>query len=277
MDHLLTPEKLNAEDSSQIRSVFKEKAMETEELIRKSATILSELTNYTSILLGPDTSLHKVKRFSIVPLDEKRAVAIIVMDSGRVENRMFNVPEGFTASDIEKMVNILNERLVGTPLANIQNTLIREAKMVLEQHVQHAAEMFTSLQRAISVEPEERLYFGGKMNMMKQPEFNDIQKMKTFFELIEKGSPATTFFQNDLLGIHVRIGSENKHDAMEDCSIITATYSAGENMTGSIAIIGPKRMDYGRVITLLDIMSGDLSKELAKLTIDGGTAGRNGN
>ena len=113
--------------------------------------------------------------------------------------------------------------------------------------------------------------------MMNQPEFNDIHKMKMFFELIEKGAPATTFFEDDRIGIRVRIGSENNHNAMEDCSVITATYSAGDQMTGSIAIIGPTRMDYGRVITLLDLLSSDLSRELAKLTIGGGTVGRNDN
>ena len=115
----------------------------------------------------------------------------------RVENRLFNVPEGFTASDIEKMVNILNERLVGTPLIHLQKTLVQETKMILERHIHQAGELYTSFQEAISIEPEERLYFGGKMNMMKQPEFNDIQKMKTFFELMEKGAPAKTFFQDD--------------------------------------------------------------------------------
>ncbi|KXH87393.1 heat-inducible transcriptional repressor HrcA [Sporosarcina sp. HYO08] len=274
VDHLLIPEKLNVEDSEHLRSVFKDKVMETEELIRKSATILSDLTNYTSILLGPDTSVHAVRRFSIVPLDERNAVAIIVTDNGRVENRLFTVPEGFTASDIEKMVNILNERLVGTPLVNLQKMLVQEAKTILEQHIQHAGEIFASLKKAISIEPEDRLYFGGKMNMIKQPEFNDIQKMKTMFDLLENGMPAMSFFQEGAMGIHVRIGSENKHIAMEDFSVITATYSAGEDTTGSIAIVGPKRMDYGRVITLLDMMSTDLSRELAKMTIGGNPLGR---
>ena len=108
--------------------------------------------------------------------------------------------------------------------------------------------------------------------MMNQPEFNDIHKMKMFFDFIEKGAPATTFFEDVRTGIAVRIGSENNHNAMEDFSVITATYSAGEIMTGSIAIIGPTRMDYGRVITLLDLLSSDLSRELARLTIGGGTA-----
>ena len=274
VDHLLTEEKLNQEDSKQLRSIFQEKAVETEELIRRSATILSDLTNYTSILLGPDSSMHVVKRFTIVPLDKDTAVAIIVTDNGHVENRLFNVPKGFTASDIEKMVNIMNERLVGTPLIHLQRTLVQETKMILDKHINRAGELYASFQEAISIAPEERLYFGGKMNIMNQPEFNDVHKMKIFFDFIEKGAPATTFFEDVRTGIAVRIGSENNHNAMEDFSVITATYSAGEGMRGSIAIVGPTRMDYGRVITLLDLLSSDLSRELARLTIGGGTAGR---
>jgi heat-inducible transcriptional repressor len=276
VDHLLKEEKLNLEDSNQLRSIFQEKIMETEELIRKSATILSDLTNYTSILLGPDSSMHVVKRFSIVPLDKDTAVAIIVTDNGHVENRLFNVPKGYTASDIEKMVNILNERLIGTPLIHLQKTLVKETKMILERHIDKAGELYASFQEAVAIAPEERLYFGGKMNMMTQPEFNDVHKMKMFLDLIEKGAPATTFFNDVRTGIAVRIGSENNHYAMEDFSVITATYSAGEIMKGSIAIVGPTRMDYGRVITLLDLLSSDLSRELARLTIGGGTAEQGG-
>lgn len=267
VDHLLTPEKLTLADSMQLRSIFQDRVMETEELIRNSAKIISELTNYTSILLGPDMSMHSVKRFSIVPLDDTKAVAIIVTNNGHVENRVFDVPQGMLASDIEKMVNILNERLVGTPLSFLQNKLALETKTVFEQHVHHAGELFASFQRAMTIKPEERLYFGGKMNMMKQPEFNDLQKMKMIFELMENGAPAMTFFQDGSKGIHVRIGSENNHNAMEDCSVITANYSAGDNMAGSIAIIGPKRMDYGRVITMLDILSENLSQALSEMTI----------
>lgn len=277
VDHLLQESKLNREDNRQISSLFQQKIMETEELIRKSATILSDLTNYTSILLGPDSSMQTVKRFSIVPLDEENAVAIIVMDSGQVENRLFKVPQGFTASDIEKMVNILNERLVGTPLVELQKKLVQETKMILENHIDRAGDLYTSFKEAIAITPEERLYFGGKLNMMNQPEFNDIEKMKTFFDLIEKGLPATTIFGNSHPGIAVKIGSENNHNAMEDFSVITATYSAGEMTSGSIAIIGPKRMDYGRVITLLNLLSNDLSRELARKAIGSPAAGRGSN
>lgn len=273
VDHLLQESKLNKEDSRQLNTIFEQTILETEDLIRRSATILSDLTNYTSILLGPDSSMRTVRRFSIVPLDRENAVAIIVMDTGQVENRMFKIPPNLTASDIEKMVNILNERLVGTPLIHLQQKLVVETKNILEKHLHQAGEVYQSFKDAIAITPEERLYFGGKLNMMNQPEFNDVEKMKMFMDLIEQATTTTTIFGNMHPGIAVRIGTENNHNAMDDFSVITATYSAGDLTSGSIAIIGPKRMDYGRVITLLNMLSHDLSRELTKLTL-GHTAER---
>ena len=92
--------------------------------------------------------MHAVKRFSIVPLDKETAVAIIVTDNGHVENRLFNVPDGFTASDIEKMVNILNERLVGTPLIHLQKALLQETKMILRKHIDRAGELVYVISRS---------------------------------------------------------------------------------------------------------------------------------
>lgn len=274
VDHLLTPQKLKMEDNLQLRSIFQEKVLEAEVLIRNSASILSELTNYTTVLLGPDTTAHKVKRFSIVPLSESKAVAIMVTNSGRVENHVFDATDGLSPSDIEKMVNLLNERLVGTPLSEIPRKLATESKLLFERHVKNAGTILTSIQDAMAGKTEERLFYSGQMNMMKQPEFNDVQKVKTFLEAIEHGMPLT-LFKNDLAGIQVRIGSENNEQTLDDFSVITTAYAVGTDMTGSIAIIGPKRMDYGRVITLLDILSDDLSTALARLTIEGRTDRRN--
>src|SRR5690606_32868842 len=112
VDHLLTPRPLPQQDIVQLRSIFEEKLTETEEVIKRSAMILSELTNYTSILLGPDVRRHIVKKLSIVPLTQDAAVAIIVTDSGHVENRVCSILPGLNPLDIDKMANIINERMV---------------------------------------------------------------------------------------------------------------------------------------------------------------------
>lgn len=262
VDHLLKPQIITNQDMKILRSAFTDQISETEQVIRKSATILSDLTNYTSIILGPDVQLHKVKRFSIVPLSAKNAVAIIVTDNGHVENRVIDIPEGINPADFEKIVNILNERLVGVPLIQIPYYIEREAAKIIQQHVGSYNGLLKSISTSMDQQSDGKIYYGGKTNMLNQPEFHDLEKIRMLMEMLETQSQIQTLLHRDSPGIQIRIGSENNLLAVEDCSIITATYSVAEDQVGSIAIIGPKRMDYQRVITLLDYMSEDLSKLL---------------
>ncbi|WP_040228865.1 heat-inducible transcriptional repressor HrcA [Bhargavaea cecembensis] len=265
VDHLLEKERLEQEDLDRIRSIFNDRLLETELLIRKTADILSELTTYTSVLLGPDVKQHRVKRFQIIPLSADSAVAIIVTDAGHVEHRTFHVPEEVHPADIERMVNLLNDRLVGIPLHELDARLGRELHELLERHVGRYGDMFSSFREAVSSANDERVVFGGMLNMLAQPEFNDPEKARQVMHYMEDSPFAGLLLDIGKEGIHIRIGSENGHLAMEDCSVITASYTAGEGRKGAIAIIGPTRMDYGRVVSVLDYMSRGLSRELGRL------------
>ncbi|MEG0259312.1 MAG: heat-inducible transcriptional repressor HrcA [Lysinibacillus sp.] len=264
VDHLLKPQKITTDDIFQIQSVFKDRMVEMEQVIRKSANILSELTSYTSILLGPDVQRHRVKRFSIVPLSSDTAVAIIVTSNGHVENRMFSLPQGFTASDIEKMVNILNERLVGIPLEKLHLKLEVEVLSILQQHIGSGDDIIQSLVKATMPNTESKIFYGGKTNMFNQPEFHDLNKVRMLMDLMETTSQVQSLFHPNEAGIHIRIGSENQLLEIENCSVITTTYSIDEEQQGAIAIIGPTRMDYRRVVALLDVMRSDLSQAFTK-------------
>ena len=259
VDHLLQPQSITTNEVEQIHSIFKKQMMEKEQIIRESANILSELTTYTTILLGPDVQKHRVKKFQIVPLSGQNAVAIIVTDNGHVENRLLTLPIGFSPSDIEKMVNILNERLMGVSLQEFHLRLETEALALLKQHVNTAESVVQSLLNIATNQSEGKIYYGGKTNMLNQPEFNDLNKVRMLMELMEKESQVQSLFQPDNSGIQIRIGSENNHLAMENCSVITASFLIGEEQQGAIAIIGPTRMDYQRVITILDLMRSGLT------------------
>ena len=265
VDNMLTPHSISNKEIKQLRSVFEERMVETEQIIRKSANILSDLTNYTSILLGMDVRKHRVKRFSIVPLTDDSAVAIIVTDSGHVENRVFSIPESYTASDIERMVNLLNDRLIGVHLHELPKKLEAVTATLLKQRIGHLNNLFSSMNKVMTIEQEEKVYYGGKMQLLNQPEFNDLQKARSIMYLMDHVNQIPSLFPTDKKGIHISIGSENNHLAMEDCSVITASYGIGEEQMGSIAIIGPTRMDYKRVVSLLDVMSSDLSRELSRI------------
>lgn len=262
VDHLLQPQIINSEEIGQIQSLFERQMFEAEQLIRESAKILSELTTYTTILLGPDVQKHRVKKFQIVPLSETSAVAIIVTDSGHVENRLLSLPANMSPSDIEKMVNILNERLMGISLMELHLKLEQEVLAVLKQHV-HMAESVVSALMNSGTQSEGKVYYGGKMNMLNQPEFHDLNKIRMLIDLMDKDSQVQSIIQPQDSGIQIRIGSENNHFAMENCSVITTSFSLGEEQ-GAIAIIGPTRMDYQRVITLLDLMGSGLTQAFKK-------------
>ncbi len=263
VDHLLKPELIKSDEIIRIQSIFEKQIFETEQLIRESAKILSDLTSYTTILLGPDVQKHRVKKYQIVPLTSTSAVAIIVTDSGHVENRLLSIPENMSTADIEKVVNILNERLTGISLMELQSKLEQEALSVLKQHVNMADSIIQTLLTGVSSQAEGKIYVGGKTNMLNQPEFHDLNKARMLIDLMEKDSQVQSLIQPNRKGIQIRIGSENNHFAMENCSVITTSFSLGEEQ-GAIAIIGPTRMDYQRVVALLELMGNGLSQAFKK-------------
>lgn len=269
VDHLLKPKAMSTNDIQLIQSLFQNQLLEMEQVIRESANILSELTSYTTILLGPNVANHRVRTFQLVPLSPTTAVSIIVTDNGHVENRMISLPEQLDASDIEKIVNILNERLVGVPLLELHHKLELETAKVLRQHVHAAGSIIESLLTITSDKLNTNVYVGGIVNMLNQPEFHDINKVKKLMELMDAKSQVISLFHPSGNELEIRIGSENNHLQIEDCSVITATYSIGNEQQGSIAIIGPTRMDYRRAVALVDIMRSALSNALSKKLYDG--------
>jgi len=265
VDHLLSPQALNQQDVSIIQSIFAEKIYEFEKIIQRSAKILSELTNYTSIVLGPATSINKLKRIQIIPLNKETAVAIFVTDTGHVENRTFSLPASIDASDLEKTVNILNARLAGVPLEDLNDKIYKEVAMLLRQHIHNYDLMLHTVADSLKMPVTEKLFFGGKTNMLSQPEFHDISKIRTLLTMIDQEEWIYNLIRKDSAGIHVKIGTENNISAMDNCSLITATYSVGVEKLGTIAILGPTRMEYSRVIGLLQLLSNDLTAVLTRL------------
>jgi heat-inducible transcriptional repressor len=265
VDHLLAPQKLDQHDMQSVKSIFAERLYELEKIVQKSAKILSELTNYTSIVLGPAVRENKLKKIQIVPLNMETAIAIIVTDKGHVDNRMFHLPEGLDASDIEKMVNILNERLTGVPLEDLNEKIYKEVATLLRQHIRNYDSMLHTFADTLKIPSNEKVFFGGRTNILSQPEFHDIEKVKSLLNMIEHEKSMYDLIRKNPTGIHVKIGKENNNSAMENCSLITATYSVGEEQLGTIAILGPTRMEYSRVISLLQTISQDLTSVLTKL------------
>ncbi|EFM12731.1 heat-inducible transcription repressor HrcA [Paenibacillus curdlanolyticus YK9] len=266
VDHLVRLGESNVKEITNFRSFFAERMTEIEQVTQQAANILANMTNYTSIALGPESLNHSLKHFQLVPLNADTAVAIVVTNTGHVENKMVSLPEGISMSDLEKTVHILNAKLAGVPMVRLTSKLYTEVGQELSRYVDHYESVLNMLERALPAgeEAEQRVYLGGTTNMLTQPEFKDVDKVKTLLDLLDETPTLSRMLSSAPSGIQVRIGTENEHEAINDCSVITATYAIDGQSLGTIGILGPTRMDYAKVIGLLDIVSKDMAMLLSR-------------
>ncbi|NGQ94144.1 heat-inducible transcriptional repressor HrcA [Brevibacillus sp. SYP-B805] len=264
VDNLIRPEHLSEQELNNIRNVFAERINHIEQVIESTASILSQVTNYTAIVLGPEIFEHRLKAIQIVPLNEQQAVAIIVTHTGRVENKLLDLPKGIHPGEIEKLVNILNSKLIDVPLWQLRQRLYQEIAGEMRRHVEQYEEMLHMLERSLNPEEGERVFLRGATKIMNQPEFRDVEKVKDILELLEQNDQLIRLLDVPGEGIQVRIGQENDMDAMKECSIVTTSYYLGGKPVGVVGILGPTRMEYGKVISVLDYLARGLSQMLTK-------------
>lgn len=269
VDHLLGRDvRLSTQDVGAIRSLFAERIGEMERIAQQTVQVLSGLTQYTSVVMGPQVYDAKLANLQIVPLSERSAVLIIVTSTGQVQNKTVHFPEGVSLHDVGHLVEIVNRNLHGTPMYQIRSRVLEEVTREVTKHVSDYEEALRLLDQIVNLVDEEttenRLFLGGATNMLLQPEFRDVQKVTPVLSWLEHPSfvlKALSRVDGDLLQgrATVRIGGENDVQTLQDCSLITATYRMGSGPLGVIGVIGPTRMDYGRVIRLLEHLSSRLT------------------
>jgi len=264
VDHLVSPGSVREEDVRKIRAFFAEKMTHWEDVTDHAATILSQMTNYTSIVLGPETFNTTLKHFQLLPINERSAVAIIVTSTGHVEHRAMTIPEGIEMEDLGKIVNLLNDKLSGIPFYRIKSVLHSEIASELKRYVNRCEEILAVLEQSLADQKDPRVFLSGAANMLIQPEFKDVDKAKLILDTLEETANLTQLFQLGSGGIQVRIGTENGMEAIHQCSLITATFAYNGQSLGTIGILGPTRMEYGKVISLLDYLSHDIALLLTR-------------
>src|SRR5699024_4530320 len=152
-----------------------------EQIVQKSAEVLSDLTNYTTLILGPNVFDAKLKQIQLITLTPQTAVAILVTDTGHVEHSSFSIQHGMDISDLEKTVNILNDRLSGVPIVQLSYVLETEIYDLMKRHIKNYEKMYEYCKAVLRYDQPVKLYIGGKAKLLTQPEFNDIEKVHSFY------------------------------------------------------------------------------------------------
>jgi len=262
VDNLIQPHLFDEGELGKLKQLFAERILHAEQVVEYTAQILSQLTNYTAVVLGPEIFEHRLKHIQIITLNDKEAVAIVVTHTGRVENKLLALPEGVGASEIERLVNLLNSKLSDVPLWQLRQRLYQEISGEMRRHTEQYEELLNLLDQFLVQQEEDRVYLRGATKIMNQPEFRDVDKVKDILELLERSDQLVHLFGTPADGLTVRIGQENQLDAIKQCSIITTSYSLGGRPVGMVGILGPTRMEYGRVITVLNYLAEGLSHML---------------
>ena len=261
VDNLMEPEKLTGGDMLKLQTIVKNQDLVLSDTINKCMEIISDLTNYASIVLGNNASNNLLKQVSIIPIDNNKIVALVVSDKGVVENKQFNIPENTDVKELIRTSEIINKMLIGTPISDVAKRLEFEIKPVIARQVHDYEAVYNIFYNAFNDFASERsdIQTHGKVKILEQPEYNDSKAIKQIaYKLEDRDFIKKTLQTKDDEEIKIYIGDESNVD--ENTTVIKRNYNInGEK--GTIAIIGPKRMEYARVMGLLDYVLDEVKKK----------------
>jgi heat-inducible transcriptional repressor len=257
VDYIMKPKELTGDDVLKLQLILNNKSLMLNDAISKSMEIVSEMTNYASIVLGKASIDNRISKIEVVPINEQNLVAVIITDKGHVEHRNIFMDELVSLEEIKQTVDLINKLIIGTPLDEVGRKLEFEIKPIIAQYVKQHEVLYNAFYNAFSdFTKEPNIKMSGSKNILMQPEFDDSTKLRDILNKLDNHEMIENIETSDT-EIKIYIGSENEFD--ENITIIKTKYVVnGEE--GTIAIVGPKRMEYDRVITLLDYIKKNIER-----------------
>jgi len=261
VEHLMEPEKLTGSDMLKLQTIVKNQDLVLTDAINKCMEIISDLTNYASVVLGNNSENNLLKQVSIIPIDGSKVVALVCTSKGVVENKQFALGEGTNVKELIKTSEIINKLLIGTPISEVAQRLEFEIKPIIAKQLHDYERVYNIFYSAFNDFAFDRsdIKVVGKTKILEQPEYSDVPSIKKLtYKLEDKDFIKHVVEDKDSEEIKIYIGEDSEVD--ENTTIIKRKYDInGES--GTIAIIGPKRMEYARVMGLLDYVLDNIKKK----------------
>ncbi len=265
VDHLIKTSKLTSDERERMHDHLVSRSKQVESVIRSAAGVLSDATKYTSVIVAPKLGSLRIKHIQLVPVAERTALMIIVTNAGIVKDAVIRVPEGMDADDLYSISRVLTQKLADKPLEAVRQAF-SELLRTAEQNRKLLGETLQVIEKRLEEGGDASdVIVGGSTNLLEYPEYSDVNKARSFLSVLESKDTLRKLLSRDGgMEVSIRIGPENQLPALSDCSIVTASYRLGDQSTGTLGIIGPTRMNYNRVISVLDFMSRALSDVLSE-------------
>ena len=249
----------------EMKDILIEKADKLDHLLKHVAKLLAANTNYATMISAPQYKRNKLKFIQLSRVEESQLLVVVMLEGNLIKNRLIEVDERVSEDEVAKLNILINTFLQGLNLQEINMELIQRMKAQAEGYGQIIGQIIDAVAVVIQEEDDLEIYTSGTTNLLKYPELGDREKASELLYMMEEKKALRELIVDQEVSaeenknpIQIYIGSESPVSTMKDCSIVTATYELEEGVQGTIGIIGPKRMDYKKVVGNLQTMMNQL-------------------
>ncbi|AGM25408.1 heat-inducible transcriptional repressor HrcA [Spiroplasma chrysopicola] len=246
---------------NRIELLFSNRNMTINDILDQTGQILSEMTNLTTVVVGPNFQEERLKKLELLPISDKQTLIIFVLSNGHVQNKLFTIDDNISIEDLQISIELFNTRLENTKL-NELSAKFEVIRPILEQQVQHHEYILKQFANALTSIIKPSYSTHGMQYMLQNPEYNNPERIKQIIQFIENVSPFNFFkkVQNGKSNaVSIQIGNEIQLDnGNDDVALLSTTYKVDNVQEGGIALVGPKRLEYDKVHEILEWLANKI-------------------
>lgn len=264
VDYILDIHELDDKERQVIRSQYSLSQGEVTDLFRGTSRVLSSASHYLGVVWAPRMNVVMFQHIEFVKLRKNLILAILVTTTGLVHNRIVEVEEDFRQSELDHLSDCMNELLTGLTLVQVREHLMEQMRMEKSEYDHLFRQTFNLGEKAFSSLDETDVFIEGRTNIIGDPEFGGLSKMAILFRAFEEKATMVRILDKcmDPKGVHIAIGSESQIEEIEPCSLVTSTYSFRGEVLGAVGVIGPRRMNYSKIVPLVEYTARLLTEML---------------
>lgn len=265
VDALIEPGTLTDNDMALIDGWYNERRRNIDDIFQSTAKILSRMTQNVSMVLTNQQTIANFCYLKFLPLDSQHAILCIVADDGSIDTNVVDIPLGMSSEEMDYLAGKMSKLLEDRNLSDISVEILQNVHTDVVEDKLIFSSLLQAVRKMTGRRQEQKVFLGGTKQLLNQPEFRDGERVRNLLGILEEEKVLKDLLQGgEDSGLKVTIGSENKFTGIQDCSMVQATYRLNGQIVGTMAVLGPTRMEYGKVISVMDYLHKYLKTILDK-------------
>lgn len=265
VDALIEPGTLTDNDMALIDGWYNERRRNIDDIFQSTAKILSRMTQNVCMVLTNQQTIANFCYLKFLPLDSQHAILCIVADDGSIDTNVVDIPLGMSSEEMDYLAGKMSKLLEDRNLSDISVEILQNVHTDVVEDKLIFSSLLQAVRKMTGRRQEQKVFLGGTKQLLNQPEFRDVERVRNLLGILEEEKVLKDLLQGgEDSGLKVTIGSENKFTGIQDCSMVQATYRLNGQIVGTMAVLGPTRMEYGKVISVMDYLHKYLKTILDK-------------